>query len=96
MKGQIERRLSSLAEEIEAVRTELAMVREHLAARTSAAADLWARSLVAETPLADREFREAERERRRVEDRVAAVRRRLGSLRDERVRLLGLLTGQRG
>lgn len=96
MRGQIERRLSSLVEEIRGVRQELAMMHEHLAERASVAADLWVRALVAETPLADREFRDAEHGRRDVERRAAAVRRRLAALEAERERISGLLTGQRG
>jgi hypothetical protein len=96
MRGQIELRLSSLVEEIRGVRQELAMVQEHLAERTSVAADLWVRALVAETPLADRGFRDAERGRREVERRATAIRRRLAALEEERARIRGLLAGQRG
>jgi hypothetical protein len=57
----IERRLFDIAQRLRSARDELAVVDEQLAALNDAAEDLRVRSLVSETPLAHREYSEAQR-----------------------------------
>jgi hypothetical protein len=60
-RSSIERRLFEVAERLRALRGELAVVDEQLAALADAADDARIRSLVSETPLAGREHSEAQR-----------------------------------
>ncbi len=57
----IERRLTQVHRRLKKTREELAVVDEQLAALSDAAEDARIRSLVSETPLADREHEEARR-----------------------------------
>ena len=57
----IERRLFDLAQRLRRARDELAVVDEQLAAMTDTADDARLRSMVSETPLAHREYTEAQR-----------------------------------
>jgi uncharacterized coiled-coil DUF342 family protein len=57
----IERRLFDLAQRLRAAREELAVLDEQLAALKEAADEARIRSLVSETPLAHREYAEAQR-----------------------------------
>ena len=57
----VERRLSESAERLKRLRTELAVVEEQLAFLAEAADETRLRALVAETPLADKEHREAQK-----------------------------------
>lgn len=57
----VERRLSESAERLKRLRAELAVVEEQLAFMAEAADDTRLRALVSETPLADKEHREAQR-----------------------------------
>jgi uncharacterized coiled-coil DUF342 family protein len=57
----IERRLFDLAQRLARARQELAVIDDQLAALTEAADDARLRSLVSETPLAHREYTEAQR-----------------------------------
>jgi chromosome segregation ATPase len=57
----VERRLTESAERLKRLRTELAVVEEQLAFLTEAADDTRVRALVSETPLADKEYREAQK-----------------------------------
>jgi phage terminase Nu1 subunit (DNA packaging protein) len=57
----IERRLFDIAQRLRSARDELAVVDEQLAALTEAAEEARVRSLVSETPLAHREYSEAQR-----------------------------------
>jgi hypothetical protein len=57
----IERRLFEVAERLRALREELAVADEQLAALAELADDTRLRALVSETPLADREHTEAQR-----------------------------------
>jgi len=60
-KGFLERRLAETTGRLKALREELAVVDEQLAALTETADDARLRALVSETPLADRESRDASR-----------------------------------
>jgi len=57
----IERRLFDVAQRLRAARDELAVVDEQLAALAESAEEARVRSLVSETPLAHREYAEAQR-----------------------------------
>jgi hypothetical protein len=60
-KGLLERRLAETTGRLKTLREELAVVDEQLAALTETADDARLRALVSETPLADRESRDASR-----------------------------------
>ena len=57
----IERRLTEVHRRLQRAREELGVVDEQLASLTADADDARLRSLVSETPVADHEFREAQR-----------------------------------
>lgn len=76
----IERRLMDVAQRLKRAREELALIDEQLAVLTDAADEARIRSLVSETPLAHREYTEAQRHadamdrtRRAVEADVAEL-----------------------
>jgi hypothetical protein len=94
MTRNIERRLRSLSEEIGALRAELGILAEQLAFQQDVMEDTRVRALVAETPLADREFRVASEDLRRIERVMADGRSRLEALVQEQDRLLGELLPQ--
>ena len=60
-KRQVERRLTEVSERLKALRGELAVADEQLAQLADEADDTRLRSLVSETPLAEREHRDAQR-----------------------------------
>ncbi|MGH9093654.1 MAG: hypothetical protein ACRDXE_00685 [Acidimicrobiales bacterium] len=60
-RATIERRLFDLAQRLARSREELAVIDDQLAALTEAADEARVRSLVSETPLAHREYTEAQR-----------------------------------
>ncbi len=55
----IKRRLTALSADLQAARSEIAMLDEQIAHFSDAAEDARLRAMVSETPLADREHREA-------------------------------------
>ena len=57
----VERKLSESAERLKALRVELRVADEQLAFLTDAADDARLRAMVSETPMADREHREAQK-----------------------------------
>lgn len=57
----VERKLSESAERLRQLRSELAVVEEQLAFLADAADDARLRAMVSETPMADREHREAQK-----------------------------------
>lgn len=57
----VERRLVAVSARVKVLREELRIVDEQLAALADDAAETGLRALVSETPLADREYREARR-----------------------------------
>lgn len=91
MTGNVKRRLSSLSDEITDVRTELAILREQLVFQEGVLEEARVRMLVAETPLADREFQVAADDHRRIERLVAEQETGLAALLAERERLLAAL-----
>src|SRR5215218_8098269 len=60
-KWLVERKLSEAAERLRQLRAELGVVDEQLASLTDAADDSRLRAMVSETPMADREHREAQK-----------------------------------
>ena len=94
MTKNIERRLLSLSDEIAALRTELLVLGEQLVFQHDVMEDSRVKALVAETPLADREFRIAEDDFRRIQRVLDEANDRLQSLRDEQDRLLGEMVEQ--
>jgi hypothetical protein len=72
--------LSAAAREIQRAQTQRSILRDRLAEGRDRAADLWVRALISEIPLADRAYRLAEEECRRIEAEVALVEERLRAL----------------
>lgn len=92
----IEARLRALQQEIGELQTELRIVDEQLEFQTDVSEDARIRSLVSETPLADREAQEARRDLERMQRSRADVLARLDALRAEQDRLLeALIAGER-
>ena len=60
-KWLVERKLSEAAERLRQLRTELGVVDEQLAFLSDAADDARLRAMVSETPMADKEHREAQK-----------------------------------
>jgi len=60
-RNAVERRLSDVTQGLKRAREELAVVQEQLTALAEAAEEARIRSMVSETPLAQREYREAQR-----------------------------------
>lgn len=94
MSKNIERRLRSLSAEIASVRAELAVLGEQLVFQHDVMEESRVKALVAETPLADREFRIAEDDFRRIQRVLDDANERLLALRDEQDRLLGAMLHQ--
>jgi len=91
MTRNIERRLLSLSGEISAVRDETGILQEQLAFQGEVVDDARVRALVAETPIADREFRIASEDHQRISRVLEETRSRLASLLEEQDRLLSEL-----
>lgn len=86
----IKRRLAALSSEMQAAQSEIAMLDEQIAHFADAAEDLRLRAMVSETPLADREHREASktvsnlsRDRQTWAERLAALEAKQDRLLDE-------------
>jgi hypothetical protein len=60
-KSLIERRLTEVSQRLKRARQDLAVVEEQLAALNDSAEDARLRALVSETPLANKEFQQAQR-----------------------------------
>lgn len=81
-------RLRALSEEIERMRTELAIADEQVAFQADVAADARLRAIVSETPLAERESREAHEDLARLQRAREETAARIEALREEQDRLL--------
>jgi hypothetical protein len=92
MSADLTRRLSLLSQEMEWVRAELAILREQLAFQTEVMEEARVRSLVAETPLAEREFHLAAGDHQRIERATAEAERSVAELAAERDRLLDAMS----
>jgi hypothetical protein len=82
------RRLSSLSDEIARARTELSILREQLAFQDAVLEEARVRMLVAETPLADREFQVASDDHRRIDRLVGEQETLIAALVEEQDKLL--------
>jgi chromosome segregation ATPase len=91
MTRNLERRLLTLSGEISTLRAEIAILDEQLAFQQDVMEDARVRALVAETPLADREFRVASDDLRRIQRVTEDARTRLRALLEDQDRLLGEL-----
>ena len=87
----IERRLDDVTARLKRARAELAVVDEQLAAMADAADDAQIRALVSETPLAEREHREARRHADALARSRAAVLNGIAELERAQDDLLGRL-----
>lgn len=90
MTSQLALRLSDVDTEIRAARTRLSILRDELLERRREAEEQLVRSFMAETPLADRDYRLAESRWRRMESQARSEEGLLGTLMAERERLRGL------
>jgi chromosome segregation ATPase len=84
----LEARLRAISEEIEALKTEVRILDEQIDFQSDVAEDAHIRSVVSETPLADRESREASADLERMKKVRAELDARIASLRAEQDRLL--------
>lgn len=84
----IESRLRALSEEIDALKTEARILDEQIDFQSDVAEDARIRSIVSETPLADRDAREASGDLTRMQRVRADLEARIASLRAEQDRLL--------
>jgi hypothetical protein len=92
MNAHLTRRLSAISQEMARLRTEVSILREQLAFQADVMDEARVRSLVAETPLADREFRLAEGDHRRIDRAILDAERTLSELAVEQDRLLDALS----
>jgi len=89
----IERKLFDVAQRLRRAREELAVNEEQLAALTDAADDARIRSLVSETPLAHREYTEAQRHADAMDRSYRAVAADVAELQATQDELLDKLVG---
>lgn len=87
----IERQLSGIADRLSRARRELAVAEEQLPFLTEVAEEARVQMLVAETPLAGREYREAAEDLGRLLKHHRTLRGVVGELTQEQDRLLELL-----
>jgi chromosome segregation ATPase len=91
MNGHVKERLESLSAEMDGLRTELAILAEQREMQGQAMDRRKAQMLVAETPLADHEYRLARQAHDQIVQRLGEIEAALAALTDERDRLLDLL-----
>lgn len=89
-------RLRALSEEMRALETEARILDEQVAFQRDVAEDARIRALVSETPIADREAREARQDLERLMRSLEEARARIQGLRDEQDRLLEELSARGG
>jgi uncharacterized coiled-coil DUF342 family protein len=89
----IERKLFDVAQRLRRAREELAVIEEQLAALSDAADDARIRSLVSETPLAHREYTEAQRHADAMERSYRVVAADVAELQTTQDELLDKLVG---
>ena len=90
----IERRLFDVAQRLKRAREELSLIDEQLAALSEAADDARLRSLVSETPLAHREYSEAQRHADAMERSRKAVAAEVAELQVSQDELLDRLVAE--
>lgn len=89
-------RLKALSDEIARLRTEIGVLEEQAGYVTDVAEDAHIRAIVSETPLADREEREAREDADRTRRSLEEARARLDELRSEQDALLERLFSESG
>ena len=87
------RRLTAISAEVATLRSELAVLAEQEGFQRDVTEEARIRALVAETPLAERELREAEDDLRRIERVRHEAAGRVDALRVEQDRLLAEMAG---
>lgn len=92
-KRQVERRLRDVGGQLRALRDDLRITEEHLSQLTDEADDARLRALVSETPLAEREHREAGRHADALRTHRDDVRSRIATLEADQDSLLDRLGG---
>jgi phage terminase Nu1 subunit (DNA packaging protein) len=92
----IERKLFDVAQRLKRAREELAVIEEQLAVMADAADEARIRSLVSETPLAHREYSEAQRHADAMERSRRAVASEVAELQASQDELLDRLIGDDG
>ncbi|CAN5710504.1 hypothetical protein BH24ACT26_BH24ACT26_22090 [soil metagenome] len=90
---QIHRSLSDLGDSLTKAREELRIVEEQLLFQIDVVEDAKTRMLVAETPLADREYRIARDDLRRMEVERGRIHASIAELQSEQDRLLDRMLG---
>ena len=91
-RGTLHKRLDDTRTELQRLRAQLRVLDEQVAYVREVAADAEMRALVSETPLADRERREADEDLRRTGRERDALAQRIGALVEEQNSLLDRLT----
>jgi hypothetical protein len=94
MSDRLTRRLSALSVEIDRAREELRILEEQLAHQAGVVDERRIDMLVAETPLADRDFRIALRDHERIDRLVRELERSLEAMTGERDLLLDQLSAR--
>jgi len=89
---QVERRLTEVSTRLKSLREDLRVAEEQVSQLAAEADDARLRALVSETPLADREHREAERHASRMQSHIEAVRSEIGRLETQQDELLDQMT----
>lgn len=89
-------RLRTISAEIRELQTEVSILAEQVAFQTDVAEDARIRALVSETPIADREAREARQDLERLVRTRQELLERLERLRADQDRLLEQLAGRGG
>ena len=87
----LERRLTEVAERLKRARAELAVIDEQLAVMVDAADEAHLRALVSETPLANKEYQEAQRHADAMERSRRVVMASIGELQTAQDELLDRL-----
>lgn len=92
-RAQIERRLRSVSERLRSARDDLVVTEEQLAQLADEADDARLRSLVSETPIAEKEHRKASRHADRLRKHRDRLQAEVAALDAEQDELLDRLTG---
>jgi chromosome segregation ATPase len=92
VRGHIERRLRSIGAQLRSLRDDLTVSEEQMRRFSDEAEDARLRALVSETPLADREFRDADRHAERLRRHRQRVSEKIAELEAEQDALLDRLT----
>jgi seryl-tRNA synthetase len=92
--GNVQRRLTEARDELTRLREALRILDEQVAFQQGVADEAETRAVVAQTPLADRERREAQDDLRRIQRQRAEIAEAIAELAEEQDRLLDRLLDQ--